>query len=155
MTVESRESFDEAAAHVHFSKACFNRAWTLIEKPDRSAADDEAMILTSQASLWHWSQRSDCGDLQWSIGYWQASRIRALLGHGDEAMRYARLCLDHSGKLPAFYQAAAYEALARAAKVGGDHAAARAHAARARELADAVDDPEDREIIDADLATLA
>ncbi len=145
------DAIDEAAAHRHFSRACFNGAWMLIEKTDRTPADDEAMILMSQASLWHWSQRPDCGDRQWSVGYWQASRVRALVGHGAEAMRYARLALDRSASQPAFYRAAAHEAMARAARVCGDVDGSREHAERARALADAIDDPEERAIIEADL----
>jgi hypothetical protein len=34
-TVDGR--FDDAAAHAHFAPWCFDRAWTPIEKPDRSA----------------------------------------------------------------------------------------------------------------------
>lgn len=148
------DAIDEAAAHRHFSKACFSGARAPIEKPDRTAADDEAMILMSQASLWHWSQRPDCGDRPWSVGYWQASRVRAIVGHGAEAMRCARLALDHAASQPPFYRAAAHEAMARAAQVCGDADAMREHLARARELADAIDDPDEREIIDADLDTL-
>jgi hypothetical protein len=147
-------SFDDAAVHLHYSKTCFNRAWTLIEKTDRTPAEDEAMILLNQASLWHWSQRPDCTDRHWAIGYWQASRIRALVGHVQEAMRYAVLSLDHSGSLAPYYQANGYEALARAALVGGDVDAARTHAARAREFLQAIDDPEEREYLIADLASL-
>jgi hypothetical protein len=143
-----------AAAHEHFSKTCFNRAWDYIEKPDRSAEDDEEMIRLNQASLWHWTQRPDCTDRNRAIGYWQASRIRALVGHGEEALRYARLTLGYSGSLAAFHRAMAHEALARAAQVLGDRASVREHVERARELAESVDDAEERSIIDADLATL-
>lgn len=145
---------DEAAAHVHFSAACFNRAWTLIERTDRTPADDEEMIALNQASLWHWSQRPDVGDRQRSIGYWQASRIRALLGHGVEAVRYAKLCLDHSDGLSPFYRAYAHEAMARAASVLGDATACRAQAMQARVYVQAIVDVDEREQVLADLATL-
>lgn len=56
------EAVHEAAAHVHFAAACFNRAWTLLERTDRRPADDEQMIERNQASLWHWSQRADVSD---------------------------------------------------------------------------------------------
>ena len=147
-------AFDAEAVHRHYAKTCFNDAWTLIEKTDRSAADDEEMIRLNQASLWHWTQRSDCTGRQLAIGYWQASRIRSLVGHGDEAMRYARLSLDHSVALAPFYQASAHEALARAALACGDSAAATAHAMRARVFVQAIDKSEDRELVLADLASL-
>ncbi len=113
------------------------------------------MIQLNQASLWHWSQRSDVGDRQRSIGYWQASRIRPLLGHGVEAVRYAKLCLDHSNALAPFYRAYAHEAMARrAASVFGDAAACKAHAMQARVWVQAIEEPEDRDRVVADLATL-
>jgi hypothetical protein len=72
--------FDADQAHRHFSASCFNLAWELIDKPDRTAEDDEQMVRLAQASLWHWTQRSDCTDKNLSIGYWQVSRVCALLG---------------------------------------------------------------------------
>jgi hypothetical protein len=152
--MSEHEPVDLAAAHVHFSATCFNAAWTLIEKPSRTAADDEQMIALNQASLWHWSQRPDCTERHRAIGFWQASRIRAILGHADEAARYAHLCLSNSGSLSPFYQACAHEALARAALVREDRAALEAHAMQMRAFLQAIDDPEEREIIVADLATL-
>ena len=147
--------FDEAAAHVHFAAACFNDAWTLIEKVDRTPAEDEQMIELNQASLWHWSQRADVTDRQRSVGYWQASRIRALLGHGAEAVRNAKLCLDHSDALAPFYRAYAHEAMARAASVFGDDGACKAHTMQARVWVQAIVKPEERDLVVADLATLA
>ena len=147
-------SFDHGAAHVHFSAACFNAAWTLIEKATRTPAQDEEMIALNQASTWHWSQRPDCTDRHRSIGYWQASRIRAILGHAEEARRYADLCLSFSGSLPVFYQACAHEALARAALAGNDPAAMEVHLMQVRACLQAISDPEEREIVIADLASL-
>ena len=150
----TNEAIDAAAAHVHFAASCFNRAWMLIEKTDRSPAEDEEMIQLNQASLWHWSQRPDCSERHRSVGYWQASRIRALLGHGAEAVRYAKLALDHSETLAPFYRAYAHEAMARAAQVLGDDAACKAQAMQARVYVQAIADPEERDLVVADLATL-
>lgn len=53
--------FDLAAAHRYFSAECFNRAWDLIEKPDRTPEEDEEMIIRpNQASLYPWNQIEDC-----------------------------------------------------------------------------------------------
>lgn len=41
---------DVAAAHRYFSVECFNRAWDLIDKPDRTELDDEEMVRLSLAS---------------------------------------------------------------------------------------------------------
>ena len=152
--METTFALDEEAAHVLYSKTCFNDAWTLIEKAERTPDDDETMIRLNQASLWHWTRRADCTDRNLSIGYWQASRIRALLGHADEARRYAELCLAKSPSLQPFHRACAHEALARAALLQGDGATGRAHEMQARAMAQAIADDHDRELLYADLATL-
>jgi hypothetical protein len=54
--------FDLVAAHKHFSARCFNRAWDLIEKPDRTEAEERLMEVLSHASIFHWISRPDCTD---------------------------------------------------------------------------------------------
>lgn len=146
--------FDVASAHRYFAAQCFNDAWGLIEKPDRTPDDDRQMFLLNQASLWHWTRRPDCTEKNLSIGYWQASRIQSLLGNAVEATRYAELCLGESDGLPPFYVAYAYEALARAAKTAGDHDAMQKHLITARRLAGEVRDADSRQALIADLDSL-
>ncbi len=64
------------------------------------------------------------------------------------------MCRDLSAELELFYLAYAHEALARAAQGGGDSAAAGEHLGRAEDLAAAVADPEEREMLLADLRSL-
>ncbi|MGH6611980.1 MAG: VOC family protein [Burkholderiaceae bacterium] len=80
-----KADFDVAAAHKYFAADCFNKAWDLIEKPDRSAEDNRLMVALSHASIYHWLQRPDCDNTRLSVGYWQASRIQSLPGNADEA----------------------------------------------------------------------
>ena len=61
--------FDSAKAHQHFSAHCFNSAWELIDKPERTPEENEQMIQRTMASLWHWTQREDCTNQKLSIGY--------------------------------------------------------------------------------------
>ena len=93
MSDDSAAPLDLPSAHRHFSVDCFNRTWDFIDKPERSAEDDEAMVLCTLASLWHWTQRADCTDQNRSIGHWQASRVYALIGQGDNARRHGGLGL--------------------------------------------------------------
>jgi hypothetical protein len=146
--------FDLAAAHTYFAAHCFNRAWDLIEKPDRSPADDRLMVALNQASLYHWLNRPDCTDRHLSVGHWQASRIQALLGNGIEARRQAEICLGFSGDLAPFFLGYAHEALAQAALLLGDKAGARAHLATAEDQAALVESADDRALLDGDLAAL-
>ena len=118
-------SFDLKAAHRYFAADCFNNAWTLIEKPDRTPEEDEQMLRLNQASMWHWTQREDCTNRSLSIGYWQASRIHALLGRAAEARHYGELSLKYGSEEPPFFRGYAHEALARAEAKAGDRAAAR------------------------------
>ena len=115
--------FDVAAAHRWFAAHCFNAAWELIDKPNRTTEEDEQMLRLSLASAYHWTQRPDCSNETNSVGYWQTSRIYALLNQPDNARRYGNLALasaSHEGVGP-FYRAYAYEALARAEALAGNH----------------------------------
>ena len=144
--------FDRAAAHRYFAAHCFNAAWDLLDKSERTEEDNQQMVALNMASLYHWSQRPDCTDKSRSVGYWQASRIHAVLGLADAARRYGETCLGFSGALPPFYRGYAHEALARAASVAGDGARAAAHAALGRDFAAQVVDEADRKRLLDDLA---
>ena len=146
--------FDLAAAHKYFAAHCFNRAWDLIEKKDRTPEDDRMMVALNQASLFHWSHRPDNDDKRRSVGYWQASRIQALLGNAIEARRYADVCLSYSHNLEPFYLGYAYEALARATKLAGKTAESKKFIAAAAAQAGAVSRKEDRTALELDLNSL-
>lgn len=147
-------NFDKGLAHRYFSADCFNRTWALIEKSGRSPADDEQMLLLTLASLWHWTQRDDCGDRSLSIGYWQVSRVYALRGEGRNALQFAETCLRYSQNQPPFFLAYAHEAIARAAVLNGETSRANNHIAEARRLATQVADPEERTALEKDLDTI-
>ena len=67
--------FELQKAHRYFSADCFNRAWDEIDKSSRTHEEDERMLLLAMASLWHWGQREDVTPVNYSIGYWQVSRV--------------------------------------------------------------------------------
>lgn len=149
-------SFDLEAAHRYFSVEYFNRAWDLIEQEERTEEEDERMLHMSVASLWHWQQRADCTAKEMSIGYWQVSRIYALIGRSDNARWYADRCLEitEGAELPAFYMGYAYEALARAAMVGRNRSALFGYLQEARKWAAKEQNEEDRQLLLDDLATI-
>ncbi len=142
------------AVHRYFSVYCFNHTWDLLDKTDRSAEDDEAMVQSCLASLWHWNQRPDCTDQNRSIGTWQAARVYAVLKLPEIARRYAQMALDFSIGQPPFYQAYAYEALARAEAAAGNHSQAEWCIEKSSELAKQVEEAEDRKLILEDLKTI-
>jgi len=136
--------FDMQAAHRHFAAECFNRAWDLMDMPERTAAQDIELVESSIASHWHWTQRPDCTATNHSIGYWQIARAYALLGQAENARRFAQLCLEVSRQegVEPFYLAYGYEALARAAALAGDRAGMQQAMATARLTAEAIANPE-------------
>ncbi len=140
--------------HKFFSTLCFNKAWDLIEKPDRTAAEDDEMIHLAHASIWHWSKRPDCTAKNLSIGYWQLSRINAVLGDGPNALQSARICLEKTPRDDAFLLGYAYEALARAEFLAGNTENAQEHLAEAVQQAEQISEAEDKESLLNDLKNL-
>lgn len=147
-------SFDLAAAHKYFAAHCFNAAWDLTDKSSRTPEEERLMVALNQASLYHWQSRSDCTNQNLSVGYWQASRIQALLGNAGEAARHADVCLSYSSGLEPFYVGYAYEALARAASLGGDRQKAGEYFSLAQAQVQLVRNAEHRALLVKDLAGL-
>jgi len=137
-----------------FAATLFNRVWELLEKVNRTSAEDDQMVNAAHASRYLWT---DIGDAQkWAIGDWQISRVYAVLNRAEPAVHHARRCLAQAGQVndQPWLLASAYEGLARAYAVAGDVAAALEWKAKAeRQLAD-VSDAEDRDIVERDIATL-
>ncbi|HEY3290016.1 MAG TPA: hypothetical protein VGK87_07820 [Anaerolineae bacterium] len=148
--------FDVTAAHRYFSAFCFNSAWDLIDKKDRTLEEDEQMLRLSLASMWHWTQRPDCTNQNLSIGYWQTARIYALLRQPDNARRYANLCLaaSQNSDVGPFYRAFACEALARAEAAAGNRELAAQHVEKGRAYAAEVTLAGDKKLVLADLDTV-
>lgn len=151
-----KPDFDVAAAHKYFSADCFNQTWDFIDKPNRSSAEADKMLSLSMASLWHWTQRQDCTDTNLSIGFWQVSRVFALLRQADNARHYGMLCLEASQKegVQPFYLGFAYEALARAELVADNLNQMESFLVQAHQIAASLPDPEEKKMLLSDLATI-
>ena len=112
------------------------------------------MVHSAHASRYHWGEVGTPANR--ARGEWQCSRVYAVLARPEPALHHARRCLaiceEHG--LRDWDLAAAWEAVARAARAAGDAAAYREALARGREALDAIDDPEDRRLIEADLDEL-
>ncbi len=132
----------------------FNRVWELLEQADRTPSDDDEMVNAAHASRLLWSTIGDAQNF--AIGDWQISRVYSVLGRSEPAVFHARRCLDHSMLVEGqpWLLASAYEGLARAYAVAGDRAAAAEWKAKAEERLQQVDDADDREIVERDIATL-
>ncbi|PUB16804.1 hypothetical protein [Paenisporosarcina sp. OV554] len=106
--------------HRSIAMQLFNETWDLIEKKDRTGDEDSQMLEKAYASLYHWRQVGT--RLNLARGYWQVSRVHAILGQGDVAFFYGitgvELCeVEGFGD---FDLAFAYESVARAEKCRGN-----------------------------------
>lgn len=146
--------FDLDAAHKYFAVDCFNKAWDLIDKNGRTPEEDRLMVALNQASIFHWMNRPDCTPKNLSVGFWQASRIQALLGMPTEARRHAEVSLNYSNGLEPFYVGYAYEALARAENLVGDYVKAKDHLDSARRFAASIEDKDEQTMLLKDLNSL-
>jgi len=114
------------------------------------------MLQLAMTSLWHWTQRKDCTSTNLTIGYWQVSRVYALLRQADNARHYGDLCLKaakEEGVLP-YYAGAAYEALARAEMVAGNQDEMEKYLVQAHQVAASLTDAEEKKMLLTDLASI-
>jgi hypothetical protein len=132
----------------------FNRVWTLLETPDRTPEQIDEMIHAAHASRYHWGEVGEPVNL--ARGEWQCARVYSVLGRGEPALWHARRCLEinEAAKTEDFDLAAAYEAMARASLAAGDQAACAEWKTRGVAALEAIRDPEDRQVVEDDLALL-
>jgi hypothetical protein len=134
----------------------FNRAWELMQLPERTSEQDDELLHTAYASRHHWAEIGTAANA--ARGEWQLSRVYTVLGRPEPALFHAERCLAYCESDPAALEdwdlPYAYEALARANHAADNDEEAKRLASRARELGRAVADHEDREHLEEDLATL-
>ncbi len=140
-------------AHQEFAKRANHRVWVLLEQSTRTAEEEEELILTASASLYHWLQAG--GAVQSQRGHWLLSRVYVVLGRVQDALELALKCQSitesHPDEMADFDLAYAREALARAYALAGDLKQADEHLKAAEKLGQAIMDTEDREIFLGDL----
>ena len=150
----------DAATHRQLGVDLYNATWSLIEKADRSAAETDEMIHRAHASRWHWARAAGVRTVNLARGEWLCSRVYATLGRGEPALWHARRCVEiiesigEDAGRETWDLAGAYEAMARASFAGGDPASGALWKAKALEALSAIDNADDRQPIESDLATL-
>lgn len=132
----------------------FNRVWTYLERIDRSADDDAAMIHAAHASCSLWM---DVGTpVNFVRGEWQCARVYATVRRPEPALYHAEraleLCRQHG--IGDFDIAAAYEGMARASAVAGDADEAERWKQLATTAAADIADDDDRAIVLADIDSI-
>ena len=144
----------DAADRRQLAVDLFNHVWTLLEKQERTPAEDDEMLHSAHASRYHWGEVGRPVNL--ARGEWQCSRVYAVLGRAEPALHHARRCLElcEATEVEDWDVPFAYEALARAHLVAGDAAEAARCEQLAREAGERIADAEDRDHLLAELATL-
>lgn len=133
----------------------FNGVWQLLETQRRTPEQDDEMIHMAHASRYHW------GPIGTAVnrvrGEWQCSRVYATLGRAEPARYHAgralEICQEH--EIGDFDLAFCYEALARASAMAGDADETARWTAHAVEATEQISDPDDRDLVLADLATIS
>jgi hypothetical protein len=129
----------------------FNHTWELLDTPERTPAQDAAMLSATFAQRHLWYQVGTPRNR--AIADWQVARVAAVLGLAEIADRFGRvslaICDEH--ELDPFYRGYAHEAIARAADVMGDTQTRNQHVLAARELARLVVDAEERQMLSSDV----
>jgi hypothetical protein len=134
--------------------ALYNRSWDLLEDPFRDAEGDRKLLLAACGSRACWEGIGDAENL--SVGDWMVSRVLAQLGAGELAVSFAQSALDlaESADAPIWMRASALEGLARAHAATGAADERDRYVALAGDLVSQIEDPEDRELIAGQLATV-
>ena len=151
MSEEKNESLKEK--HLQFAKSTNNRVWELLEKNRRSPAEDQEMILSAFASLYHWMNAGTAVNTQ--RAYWMLSSVYQVLNKSEDALDWALKCQviteRYTHKIEDFDLAFAQEGLARAYALSGDHKRAKRHYDQAVSFGELIQDPEDKLTFENDL----
>lgn len=133
----------------------FNRAWELLDAGHRTREQEEEMLAAAFTQRHLWYQVGSARN--WAIADWQVSRVAAVLGYAELALRFGERSLEIAVEhgLDPFVQGFAHEAIARAAASVDDVETFTEHLELARAALTDIDDDEDREVLAADLAEMS
>lgn len=146
----------DEATHRRLAVDLFNRSWRLLELHDRTTEQDDELIHTAHASRHHWGEVGTRPNV--ARGENQCARAYAAVGRAEPALHHANRCFElvraGGDGLEDWDLASALEIVARANVAAGNTAEAAHYAELAREELAAIADPDDREVIAAQIAEL-
>jgi hypothetical protein len=153
--VEKSDPADLEAWHHNFAPLAFNQEWALLDVTEPTREQEEEMLAATFAQRYHWYQVGTPRNQ--AISDWQISRVAAVLGYADLALRFGErsltVCLDND--LDPFVTGFAHEAIARAAADVDDIDMFTEHLEAAKEKLLEIEDPEDRDVLEADLTEMS
>lgn len=116
------KKYSEADVHRFFAIQYHGKTWELLDKPERTAVENECLADYAHTSLAHWRVAGTA--VHYQRGAWLLSRVYAVLGEHELALWYARRVLElteeHQAELEKFDFAFAYECIARAHALSGN-----------------------------------
>ena len=143
--------------HRRLGAELFNRVWDLLALEERTPEQDDDMIHTVHASRYHWSQLGE--GPRSARGEWLCSWVYSELGRAEPALYHAHrceaICRRYADDLEDFDLPAMHEALARAHLVAGNREEALHRLRIATDLCAEIADPDDREIIQSQIDSIA
>lgn len=153
--VENPRQEDLARWHRTFAPIAFNSAWEYLDADQLTREQEEEMLAAALAQKWHWSAVGE--PRTWAIADWQVSRVLSVMGHAELARRFGERSLEIAVEhgLDPFVKGFAHEAIARAAAEVDDIETFTEHFEAARALAAEIEDPGDRDVLEADLAEMS
>ena len=144
------ESIDHRAVAV----ATYNRCWDLLESQGRTADEDAELLTAAFTSRHHW--RVVGGAPQAITADWMISRVACELENAPLAVEYAERAFAsvQIGEHPAWLRASVFESLSRAHAVAGHRERRDRYVSLGWLVLDQEADPEDREVIAAQLRSV-
>ena len=141
--------------HKKLGISLFNATWTLIDKQDRTQAQDLEMIHAAHASAYHWLKAGGSATNE-ARSQWQISRVYAILRMGESAlfhgMRSLALCQQNT--LGGIDLPFGYEAVARAYAILGNDAEKEKNKAAALAACEEIADKADRKYVEGEIQTI-
>lgn len=153
--VENPSKEDIARWHRTFAPRAYNGTWDYLDMDGLTREQEEEMLASTFAQKWHWSAVGNARNR--AIADWQVSRVLAVMGYAELSRRFGERSLEiaFEHELDPFVKGFAHEAIARAAADVDDIETFTEHVAAAKALAAEIEDPKDREVLEADLAEMS
>jgi hypothetical protein len=132
----------------------FNRCWELLEQDERSEDDKVELLTAALTSRFHWLQAG--GPEEWIVSDWMVARAAGAAGSSDTAVRFALRAYEsaRATESPDWLVASSAEGVARAYVVAGNAEEFANWAALAGRLAEVIVDPENKSLIESQLAEI-
>ncbi len=132
----------------------FNLVWNLLDKKERTIAENDKMVHAAHASRFHWGEIGTAVEIE--RGEWQISRVYSVLNRPQSALYHAARCMEicKENNIGDFDIAFAYEAMARASAVAGKNSDREKYIQLAKEAGEHIKDKEDRDYFFSELETI-